>query len=351
MRIGRDLTGTVVLSVLLRRADLEIGGEDERQRVGHDGEFDGKGAGGFAVKLRENFDVAIRMAIVLAKGMAGETRSFPDANVADAMKTAEPDCGKAFEQAEAVVSGVGDDFELIFEEARANGDAKRAAVVFRAADNDQSGVQLSFRRLDAKKWEAVREKLAKTSEPISENTDARFELRVDSVDDGAVGPRSADAKKIALNRKCGRGGAAGAPFSLTERDAREPATGDQTSGSGNVPRNAKLFGENVRGSGGKNGEGRFGAGDSVDDFVDGAVAAANDNHFAAAVNGIAGEFSGGASTGGGKEMGINSRGAKDFRSFFEGMQAARTAPAARGVVDDDGVADLFRNRTQVSNRR
>ncbi len=330
---------------------MEIGGKDEGQSIGHNGKFNGKRAGRFAIELRENFGVIVRMVIVLAKGMAGKARRFPDVNAGDAMKPAEPDCGKAGENAEAAPSGICDDFELIFEKACTDGDAKRAAIIFRAANDDESGVQLFFGRVDVKKWKAVSEKFAKASEPVGKNADAGFEIGVDSVDDGAVGAGSADAEKIALKGNRGRSGVVGAPFGVTERDARELAAGDQASSRRNVPGNAEFFRKDIRGSGGKDGERRFGASDSVNDFVDGAVAAANDDHFAAAVNGVAGEFGGGTGAGSWEQTGIDSGGAEDLRRFFEGTKAARTAAAAGGVIDDDGVANLCGNGPQVSNRR
>ena len=117
------------------------------------------------------------------------------------------------------------------------------------------------------------------------------------------------------------------------------AVGNEARGGGNVPGNAQFLGENVRGARGQNGQWNLRPGDAVDHFVDGAVAAADDEHFAAPRCCIASQFGGGAGARGRQESGINSGFAEDARGFFESVAAARAIASAGGIVNNRRVSN------------
>ncbi len=85
--------------------------------------------------------------------------------------------------------------EGILEQARAGGDLERAAVMRGPPDHDQGGASLPPVGADAHLGKAVLKKLAKPFGPIGEDARALLELLVHAVDDRAIGPRPADARK------------------------------------------------------------------------------------------------------------------------------------------------------------
>ena len=302
--------------------------------IGHDGKFYGKRAGRFAIELRKNLYAVNRA--------ARKSLSLPHLDSFHAMKTAHPNCRQAGEYAEAAPSSVGNNLTLIFKEARADSDAKWPSVVLRASDYDQARIQSSFRRLDRKQRKRIREKLAKSFEPVRKNADARLIGKIDAVNDGSVGPGAAHAQKITLRRNRSALFFGGAPPRQAQRDARELAACDQACCSGNVPRNTKLLRKDIRRSSGQYSQRRIRASDAVHYFVDRSIAAANYDHAAIVLSRIARQFRRRAHSCRGKQPSIDSRSLKNARRFFDLAQTARAVAPARGIVNNHRVANLFR---------
>lgn len=174
---------------------MGIRGDDDREGVGDDAKLDGQGARGFAIHLGINLRVGVRG----ARGL----RRFPGVNSWHAMEHTQPNCRQIRGQQEAAAAFVGDDFEFIVEEAGARGDAKWAAVIFGAPDDDEAGGHLLFRRRDMEAGKRIGEELAKAFEPVGQNADAKLALDFYAVNDGAVGACARDAEEITFRGESG----------------------------------------------------------------------------------------------------------------------------------------------------
>src|SRR2546421_6492252 len=173
--------------------------------------------------------------------------------------------------------------------------------------------------------EIVAKNFAGAFPPVGQHANAGFQVKVEGIDDHAVGSGPTDTEKI---------------FSLmgifersrqAEGDFSHSATNELPGGAGNVPGQVEFLGENVGGATGKKGE-RYAVavlvgGESVDDFIEGAVAAAGDDQAAAFGGGVPGDFRGVARASSFRKFGFDATGGKNMASRIE-----RTATAASAVA-------------------
>src|SRR6185437_4424808 len=115
-----------------------------------------------------------------------------------------------------------------------------------------------------------------------------------------IGAGAGDGEKVAAVARQLRGFASDGRNGDAERDAAHDAAGNQARGVRDVPGDAEFLGEDVGGAGGEQCHGNVAAGEAVDDFVDRAIAAADHDHAAALLDGLArDQVRGGAGGGGG----------------------------------------------------
>src|SRR5712691_4558222 len=244
-----------------------IARDEEFERTGHDGEFDGKAGEGLAVNLSVDG--------ILAEGFADQRISFPEMNALCPAKIAHPKRWQITQIAKSALGREGHDLELISEEVRTGGDLEWPAVVCGAADDNQGGVGFLAADDNAKVRELVTENFAGTLPPIGENAEAGFEIKIEGINDHAIGAGAADAEEEFLL------------FRLSERrgqaksDFLHFAVNQPFRGAGNVPGQVEFLVENIGGSTGKKSERDAAAdflnGQAIDDFIQRAVAAAGND--------------------------------------------------------------------------
>lgn len=88
------------------------------------------------------FAVHLRVDCLAVCGKANYLASFPGEDALHFAELAEPESRERDEITEAAFGGVSDNFEIIFEEARAGGDLEWAAIICGAAYDDQRRVQI-----------------------------------------------------------------------------------------------------------------------------------------------------------------------------------------------------------------
>ena len=82
-------------------------------------------------------------------------------------------------------------------------------------------------------------------------------------------------------------------------------------------------------------------GETVDHFVDGAVAAAGDDELAAVVSGAARDFGRFAGAGGFREIRLNAASAEDSARFFELGAASRATSTRVWIVNQQRVLQIL----------
>src|SRR6266851_2926378 len=244
-----------------------IARDEEFEGAGHDGEFDGKAGEGLAVNLSVDR--------IVVEGFADQRISFPEMNALCPAKIAHPEGWQITQIAEPALRREGHNLELIFEKVRAGGDLEWPAVVCGAADDNQGGVGFLAADDDAKVRKLITEDFAGTLPPIGENAQAGFEIKIEGINNHAIGAGAADAEEEFFL------------FRLSERrrqaksDFLHFAVNQPFRGAGNVPGQAQFLCENVGGSTGKKSErdaaAVFLSGQAVDDFIQRAVAAAGND--------------------------------------------------------------------------
>ena len=301
--------------------------DEEFEGAGDDAELDGEAGEGLAVDLRVDGTRIERL--------ANDGVGFEKFNAFGAAEFVEPQRRQIAEIAEAAACGKGQDFEVVFEEVGFGGDFEGAAIILRAANDDERGVDFALAADDAEMLELVAKDFADAFPPIGEDAEARFELQVYGVNDHAVGAGASDAKKVFFL------------FGLFERsgeaegDFLDGAVNKLLRGARNVPGKVEFLGEDVGGAPGKKRE-RDGVavlvrGESVDDFIERAVAAASDDEPAIFGGGAGGDFRGVAGAGGFGEVGVNAAGGEDVAGFVNQATTAVAAISSVGVVDQQRV--------------
>src|SRR6266481_2183134 len=190
--------------------------------------------------------------------------------------------------------------------------------------------------------EIVAKNFADALPPVGQHADAGFQVEIEGVDDHAVRSRAGDAEEILfLMGMFERSRQA-------EGDFFHGAANELFGGAGNVPRQVEFLGENVGGAAGKKGEWDAVTvlirGKAVDDFVEGAIAAAGDDQAAAFGGGALGDFRGVARAGGFSEFGIDTAGSKNVACGVERAEAALASAAGVGVVNQQSVLKTCSHR-------
>ena|SRR5437868_7742167 len=104
-------------------------GDEELEGAGDDAEFDGE--------ARERLTVDLRVYRIGIERLANDGVGFEKFDAGGAAKSIAPKRRQIAEIAEAAARGKSEDFEAVFEEVCFGGDFERAAVVLRAADDDE----------------------------------------------------------------------------------------------------------------------------------------------------------------------------------------------------------------------
>src|SRR6266446_1529646 len=244
-----------------------IARDEEFEGAGDDLEFDGKAGEGLAVNLS--------VYGIVVEGFADQRISFPEMNALCPAKIAHPEGWQITQIAKSALRREGHDLELIFKEVRAGGDLEWPAVVCGAADDNQGGVGFLAADDDAKVRELIAEDFAGTLPPIGENAEAGFEIKIEGINNHAIGAGTADAEEeFFLFRLSERRGQAKSDF--PHFTVNQPFRG-----AGNVPGQVQFLCENIGASTGKKSErdaaAVFLGGQAVDDFIQRAVAAAGND--------------------------------------------------------------------------
>ena len=316
-------------SARLRRRPLQLW-DEELEGAGDDAEFDGE--------ARERLAVNLRIDGIRIERFAEEGIGFEEFDAGGAAELIEPKRRQITEIAEAAARCEREDFEAVFEEIGFGGDFEGAAIVLRAADDDERRVDFAIAADDAEMLKFVANNFADSCPPIRENADARFQAEVDGVDDPAVGAGAGDAEKIFfLFGLLERSGEA-------ERDFFYGAVNELFGGARNVPGKIEFLGEDVGGAAGKKRERDAVAvlmgGEAVDDFVERAVTAAGDDEAALFGGGARGDFGGVTWAGGFGEVGVNAARGEDVARFVELAATAVAAAAGVGIVDEKRVLEV-----------
>ncbi len=193
--------------------------------------------------------------------------------------------------------------------------------------------------------------------PVAEENEGAFVLNIGSaLREGAVNPEQRGlphgdlrgAEEVAQGAEGFLGGPAGLLNDLgVEPDAGELDKGmavgkgevdlagvsgaDDLPAGPEIPGDAEFFGEDVHGAGGQQAKGGLGAGETVDDFVDGPIASGGDDAGVALRHGVAGELSGLTFLVGEQEVGLIAGERADLLN-----EGAGAFPAGGGVEDDGG---------------
>src|SRR5258705_1783625 len=189
------------------------------------------------------------------------------------------------------------------------GDLERATVMFGADhDDERDFAGLAFAG-DAEMMKFVIEHFASALPPVGQNAESRFEFEIDRVGDATVGTGAGDAEKVTsffwLFKRSGE----------AESDVAHFTARKLFGGLGNIPGKFELLCENVRSSGRQESQRNAVAvlriGEAVDDFVDGAIAAARNDELAAVGAGAPGNIGGFAGAGGFLQIGENAASLQD----------------------------------------
>src|SRR6266700_4875705 len=307
-----------------------IARDEEFEGAGYDGEFDGKAGEGLAVNLSVDR--------IVAEGFADQRISFPEMNALCPAEIAHPERWQITQIAESALRREGHDLELIFEEVRAGGDLEWPAVVCGAADDNQGGVGFLAADDDAKVRELVTEDFAGTLPPIGENAEAGFEIKIERINNHAIGAGAADAEKeFFLFRLSERRGQAKSNF-------LHFAMNKPFRGAGNFPGQVQFLCENIGGSTGKKSErdaaAVFLSGQAVDDFIQRAVAAAGNDELTTFGGGAPRDLRGIARCSGFGEFCFDAAQGKNAPGGVEVATPAAAAIAGIGIVNQQRVAQF-----------
>jgi len=182
---------------------------------------------------------------------------------------------------------------------------------------------------NAEMLEIVTKDFAGTFPPVGQHADAGFQVEVEGIDDHAVGSGTADTEKIFFL------------FGIFERsrqaegDFFHGAANEFFGGTGDVPGDVQFLGENVGGATREKSEGDTVAipvgGKTVNDFIEGTVAAAGDDQAAAFIGGAGGDFCGVAGAGGFGEFGFDATSGKIWRAASSVRRRPLPPPPALGL--------------------
>ena len=269
----------------------------------------------------------------MAQRLAAQPRAFYELDIAHPPQLPQPGSRKVTQVASRAAGGVRGKFEFIFEQISLSGEAERPAVVLRAPDNHQRGLRLESGSAEPKPGKGVTEKLPEPFDPVSHDSHAPLEFRVERMDHHAVSSGARHAHEIAA--RFGRIERHGQP----QRDAPRCAPANQPGGPGDVPWDAQLFGEHVGGSRRQYCQRNLATGQAVDDLIHGAIASADHDELAPLLDGTPRQRGGLAARRGGLQFRLDAGTRQDAARRIE-LPGARpsTAPGKR-VMDHDCVLD------------
>src|SRR6185437_10585559 len=145
----------------------------------------------------ERFTIDLRVNWIRFNRLTHQTVGLPKIDAFLLAQIAEPKGRQVAQISQAALRTEANEFKLVFEQVGLRGDFERAAVVFRATNNDQR----DFSRLpfdaDPKMVKFVIEDFARALPPVSEDAQAGFEFEIHRVGDATVGTGARDGKKVA----------------------------------------------------------------------------------------------------------------------------------------------------------
>ena len=211
-----------------------LAGDEQLEGAGDDAKFDGE--------AREVLAVDLRVDGISIERFAEDGVGFEEFDALGAAKLVEPERRQVAEIAETALRRECQDFKPVLEEIGFGGDLERAAVILRAADDNQRSVGFVVAADDTEVPESVAKDFAEACPPIRENPDAGFQAKIDGVDDCAVRTGPGDTQKISflfrlLERSC-----------EAERDFLDRAVSEPLGSFGNVPRKIEFLGEDIGGA-------------------------------------------------------------------------------------------------------
>ena len=309
-------------------------GDEKLQGAGDDLEFDGEAGERLAVDLRVNG--------IFVERFANDGVSFVEMNPLRAAEIAHPERRQIAQIAKAALGGEGHDFELVFKEIGVGGDLEGAAVIFGPTDDGERAIEFLLADANAEMLKIVAKNFSGALPPVGQHADAGFQIEVQRIDDHAVRSCAADAEKIfflmgILERS-----------RQAEGDFFDGAANELFGGAGNVPGEIEFLGENVGSAAGEKSERDAVAvligGETVDDFIERAIAAAGDNEAAAFGGGALGDFGGVAWAGGFGKFGIDAAGSENVARSVERAEAALASAAGVGIMNQQSVSKVCGHR-------
>lgn len=299
----------------------------EEVRRGEEGEGVGDGFKA-AGELAGEFAVELDVDGVAVDGLEVEGFAAFPVDAGEVLLGAEDDGAHVVAVGPGGVAGEGGDFEVAVEEGDVAGDFEVAAVVADAGGEGEAGLDAVAVDLEVDLGEASAE-AGEGGDPVGAFADAAFERGVDAADDVGVeagtGHEEEVAGRAAIGAEEAEGDAAG-DEGVEGADGLADATGE-----------AHFVGEDVGGAGGEDGERGLGAGEAVGDFVDGAVAAGDDDKVGSSSGGFASEFGGVVGVGGGGFANGVAERAQEFEGAVDAVASSAGETSGLRVVDQEGV--------------
>lgn len=250
---------------------------------------------------------------------------------------AQPEGGEIAQIAEARSRREGHHLELVLEKIGLIGDLKGAAIVFGAADDHKCHLHLAVAGADSEAREGITEDLASALPPVGEDTDASLEAQIHGIDDHAVGSGAGNGKEEALATGIfeRRG--------QTEGDVVDVGIDQAPRRTRDVPGKIEFLGENIGSSARKKSQGNAiavaGGSQTVDNFIERAVASASDDQLATFADRLLRYFGSVAGAGGFGQFGFDAARGQNAPSLVEKFAAAIATIASVGVMDEKCVLE------------
>ena len=225
-----------------------------------------------------------------------------------------------------------DDFKIVVGQTDAAGNLEIAAVVSYASDQGEAGAILRAvgRQMEARHGAA---QLPEAAMPVGQLAEFAFEMEVELVDDARVQTNACHENEMAARLV--------RPFERPQRDADGRGIEKLFRGAIGPVGETDFVGQNVGGAGGQDAEPNLGAGYSIDDLVDGAVAAGGEDEIAARVDRFAGKLSGRLRTRRGNEVDVRSGGiSEDTNGDIQTRASGPFQTTGKRIVNDSDTMGL-----------
>jgi len=201
-----------------------------------------------------------------------------------------------------------DNFEVVVGEFDAAGDFEIAAIVADARDDGKAGAVLRAIHRDVEARDGAAE-LAKAAVPVGKFAEAVLELEIELVDDARIEPDAGHQNEVTTRLTRG--------IENAESDAHRDGVEQLLRGVIGAACKAELVGQNIGSAGGKNAEEHLRADETVDSFVDCAIAARGKDEIAARCNSLRGDLPRHSRTGRRERFDFGSGAAEDADSRIE----------------------------------